>query len=202
MKENDIRWEQRFANYRKALAQLQKFIDKGELSELEKQGLIKAFEYTYELAWKTLKDFLEFLIYQYLIRKPAKEKLKIKSLIDGFKMYMSAAEEKQIAYFNPPELTPEIFEKLLPYAVVLGAEDVWGEKFQNLIDKSRIDQTYQPTWYTGGRIGNFSTFNHTLNSSLSNSLSKSATPPSSSGSGSGGGGFSGGEGGGGGGGGW
>jgi hypothetical protein len=40
MKENDIRWEQRFANYRKALAQLQKFIDKGELSELEKQGLI------------------------------------------------------------------------------------------------------------------------------------------------------------------
>lgn len=60
MKENDIRWEQRFANYRKALAQLQKFIDKGELSELEKIGLIKAFEYTYELGWKTLKDFLEF----------------------------------------------------------------------------------------------------------------------------------------------
>lgn len=56
----DIRWEQRFSNYKKALAQLQKFIDKGELSELEKQGLIKAFEYTYELAWNTLKDFLEY----------------------------------------------------------------------------------------------------------------------------------------------
>ncbi len=56
----DIRWEQRFANYQKALTQLQKFIDKGELSELEKQGLIKAFEYTYELAWNTLKDFLEY----------------------------------------------------------------------------------------------------------------------------------------------
>ncbi len=55
----DIRWEQRFANYQKALTQLQKFIDKGELSELEKQGLIKVFEYTYELAWNTLKDFLE-----------------------------------------------------------------------------------------------------------------------------------------------
>lgn len=142
-----------------------------------------------------------FLIYQYLIRKPAVEKLKLKSLIDGFKMYMSAAEEKQIAHFNPPDLTPEIFEKLLPYAVVLDAEDVWGEKFQNLIDKSIIDQSYQPTWYVGN-IRNFSTFNHTLNSSLSNSLSKSATPPSSSGSGSGGGGFSGGGGGGGGGGGW
>lgn len=55
----DIRWEQRFVNYKKALNRLQKFIDKGELSELEEQGLIKAFEYTYELAWNTLKDFLE-----------------------------------------------------------------------------------------------------------------------------------------------
>jgi nucleotidyltransferase substrate binding protein (TIGR01987 family) len=59
-KTEDIRWEQRFSNYQKALKQLTKFIDKGALSELEGQGLIKAFEYTYELAWKTLKDFLEF----------------------------------------------------------------------------------------------------------------------------------------------
>lgn len=56
----DIRWQQRFKNYQKALAQLRKFISKGELSELEEQGLIKAFEYTYELAWTTLKDFLEY----------------------------------------------------------------------------------------------------------------------------------------------
>lgn len=60
MEKADIRWEQRFSNFQKALTQLQKFIDKGDLSELEKQGLIKAFEYTYELAWNTLKDFLEF----------------------------------------------------------------------------------------------------------------------------------------------
>jgi len=56
----DIRWEQRFSNYQKALDQLQKFIDKGDLSILEKQGLVKAFEYTFELAWTTLKDFLEY----------------------------------------------------------------------------------------------------------------------------------------------
>ncbi|MBU4262170.1 MAG: nucleotidyltransferase substrate binding protein [Proteobacteria bacterium] len=56
----DIRWVQRFANFRKALSQLRKFVDKGDLSELEQQGLIKAFEYTFELAWNSLKDFLEY----------------------------------------------------------------------------------------------------------------------------------------------
>ena len=58
--QKDIRWQQRFSNYKKAFARLKKFIDKGSLSELEAQGLIKAFEYTFELAWTTLKDFLEF----------------------------------------------------------------------------------------------------------------------------------------------
>jgi len=59
-KSKDIRWEQRFSNYLKALSRLKKFIDKGNLSELEEQGLIKAFEYTFELAWNTLKDFMEY----------------------------------------------------------------------------------------------------------------------------------------------
>ncbi|NOY74721.1 MAG: DUF86 domain-containing protein [Kiritimatiellaeota bacterium] len=58
-KQNDIRWMQRFSNYQKALVSLKEFIDWGELNKLEEQGLIKAFEYTYELAWNTLKDFLE-----------------------------------------------------------------------------------------------------------------------------------------------
>jgi nucleotidyltransferase substrate binding protein (TIGR01987 family) len=56
----DLRWLQRFSNYNKALAQLEKFVQKGELSDMEEQGLIKAFEYTYELAWNTLKDYLEY----------------------------------------------------------------------------------------------------------------------------------------------
>ena len=55
----DIRWIQRRTNYNKALGQLSKFIERGELNELEKQGLIQCFEYNYELAWNTIKDFYE-----------------------------------------------------------------------------------------------------------------------------------------------
>jgi hypothetical protein len=44
---NNIRWKQRFENFEKALNQLQKFIDKGELNEFEIQGLIQCFEYTF-----------------------------------------------------------------------------------------------------------------------------------------------------------
>jgi len=57
--QNDIRWKQRLYNYQKALVQLTKFIEKGELNELEEQGIIKAFEYTYELAWNVMKDYYE-----------------------------------------------------------------------------------------------------------------------------------------------
>lgn len=56
---DDMRWKQRLDNYSKALRQLTRFIEKGELNELEQQGLIQSFEYTYELAWNTIKDFFE-----------------------------------------------------------------------------------------------------------------------------------------------
>lgn len=56
----DIRWQQRFSNYKKALSSLERFIEKGSLNELEEQGLIKTFEYTYELAWNTAKDYYEY----------------------------------------------------------------------------------------------------------------------------------------------
>ena len=62
MKHQDIRWIQRFQNYQKALAQLTQAVELSQqraLSPLEQQGLIQAFEYTHELAWNTLKDFLE-----------------------------------------------------------------------------------------------------------------------------------------------
>jgi nucleotidyltransferase substrate binding protein (TIGR01987 family) len=63
MAQVDIRWQQRFANYRNAFEQIDEAVvlaNTRELSRLEKQGLIQAFEYTYELAWKTLKDYLQW----------------------------------------------------------------------------------------------------------------------------------------------
>ena len=54
----DIRWQQRFANYTRALEQLERFFEPPALNEREQQGLIKAFEYTFELAWNTLRDLL------------------------------------------------------------------------------------------------------------------------------------------------
>jgi len=62
MKNPDVRWLQRFENYKKALAQLQDAValaGRRELSGLERQGLVQAFEFTHELACNTLKDFLE-----------------------------------------------------------------------------------------------------------------------------------------------
>jgi nucleotidyltransferase substrate binding protein (TIGR01987 family) len=63
IKNQDIRWKQRFQNYSKAFALLRIVIEENEdiltLSDLEKEGLIKRFEFTLELAWKTLKDKMQ-----------------------------------------------------------------------------------------------------------------------------------------------
>ena len=57
----ETRWQQRFSNFRRAFGQLSQAVElskQRELSDLERQGLIQAFEFTHELSWKTLKDFL------------------------------------------------------------------------------------------------------------------------------------------------
>lgn len=84
----DIRWQQRFANYQRALKQLSaagQLTDQRPLSDLEKQGMIQAFEYTYELAWKTLKDFLTYQGFSELIgsRDTLREAFRQELIADG-----------------------------------------------------------------------------------------------------------------------
>ena len=152
---------------------------------------------------------LLFVAYVYLIKQPTVASVNTRAEIDGFKMYMQAAEEKQLQMFNAPAKTPELFEKLLPYAMALGVDKIWGDKFADVLQKASIDgsrSAYSPSWYHGNnfRSSNF----HSIGNDIASTISKSSISPSSSGgsggwsSGSGGGGFSGGGGGGGGGGGW
>ena len=63
MTDLDVRWQQRLANYRKALAQLDAAVNLAhsrELTDLERQGLIQAFEFTHELAWNVMKDYFAY----------------------------------------------------------------------------------------------------------------------------------------------
>ncbi|MDR0328972.1 MAG: nucleotidyltransferase substrate binding protein [Planctomycetaceae bacterium] len=59
----DIRWKQRFQNFRRAFGLLREAVEGrniDEYSDLEQEGIIQRFEYTFELGWKTFKDYLEF----------------------------------------------------------------------------------------------------------------------------------------------
>jgi len=63
MGNEDIRWQQRFENFQNALEELTEAVDlyrERPLSKLEKQGLVKAFEFTHELAWNVMKDYFEY----------------------------------------------------------------------------------------------------------------------------------------------
>jgi len=57
----DIRWKQRFQNFDRAFVLLREALENGPeaLNQLEKEGVIQRFEYCFELAWKTIKDYLE-----------------------------------------------------------------------------------------------------------------------------------------------
>ena len=68
MENTDIRWVQRYSNFRKALAKMSEAIDivaenydwQDSIDELLKEGLIQRLEYTHELAWKVMKDYVEY----------------------------------------------------------------------------------------------------------------------------------------------
>lgn len=145
-----------------------------------------------------------YYFYSYLIVRPGEKRLDYQAKIEGLKMFIDVAEEQQMQYFNPPDITPEVFEQLLPYAIALNMDKIWGDKFQNKFLSSLAQQTpYQPVWYTGS-VMRPAMFGSSLRNSLYGNIRSSSIAPTSSGRGGGswgssssGGGFSGGGGGGG-----
>lgn len=122
----------------------------------------------------------------------------------GFRDYLEIAEKDEMNLRNPPEKTPQLFESYLPFALAMGVEQKWAEKFTELLAgiQGPTQSGYQPSWYNGRWDNvNLGSNMSRLSGSLDTAISSSATPPGSS-SGGGGGGSSGGGGGGGGGGGW
>jgi len=133
-----------------------------------------------------------------LLKAPTRIGRQVLDEIEGFRVYLSVAEEDRLNFIHPPEETPELFEKFLPYAMALGVENEWGERFAGILNRAG----YKPGWYAGPHWSHMHPggFASGLSSGISSSVSSASAAPGSSSGTSGG--SSGGGGGGGGGGGW
>lgn len=133
-------------------------------------------------------------VFSFFMSKRTQKGVEAYEYILGLKEYLQIAERDRINFHNAPEKKPEIFEKFLPYAMVLGVEKAWAKEFEGVY-------TNPPSWYNDGQFGTFNAiaFTNSLNSFGSMAGSSLTSAPGGS-SGSGGGGSSGGGGGGGGGG--
>ncbi|MBW1990811.1 MAG: DUF2207 domain-containing protein [Deltaproteobacteria bacterium] len=143
-------------------------------------------------------------LFFHLLKAPTLKGRKVLDQIEGFKMYLSVAEKERLEVLHPPEKTPELFEKYLPYALALDVENEWSEQFAEVLAAAQTEgRAYSPVWYRGGSWEGFraSRLAQNLSGAFTGAIASAASPPGSA-SGSGGGGFSGGGGGGGGGSGW
>jgi uncharacterized membrane protein YgcG len=144
------------------------------------------------------------VLFHYLLKAPTRTGRRLLDQLEGFRQFLDVAEREEMNFRNPPEKTPELFEHYLPYALALGVEQRWMERFAGLFAQLEArGEQYRPAWYHGHhwQVHDLGRFSSSLGSSLSSALASSSAAPGSS-SGSGGGGSSGGGGGGGGGGGW
>lgn len=151
-----------------------------------------------------------------LLKQPTREGARVRDEIEGFKNYLETAEEDDLRRLTldllDEEDLPKIFETYLPYAIALGVELTWIQRFEHLLQAAEMGTDgYRPVWYHG------STFDPSVGKAFTgrdlslalgglaggfgSAISSAGTSPGSS-SGSGGGGSSGGGSGGGGGGGW
>jgi uncharacterized membrane protein YgcG len=150
------------------------------------------------LGTAALLGLINVIFYQ-LLRAPTEMGQRLIDQIEGFRLFLSTAEEERLKVLHPPEKTPELFERYLPYALALDCENEWNAKFAAVLAAAAAAGAAAPLWYSGSHWGGG--FTDSLGRGLASSAAASSTAPGRS-SGSGGGGFSGGGGGGGGGGGW
>ncbi|WP_028469984.1 DUF2207 domain-containing protein [Neptunomonas japonica] len=140
---------------------------------------------------------LSLMLFYWLLEAPTIAGRVTLDSIEGFKSYLAIAEKDLLNAQHPPEKTPELFERYLPYAIALGVENEWGEKFTEILMAETPSSRNSLHWYKGHSYGHASSLSSNLANGLDSAIASSSTPPSSSGSG-----FSGGSSGGGGGGGW
>ncbi|MDY0350323.1 MAG: DUF2207 domain-containing protein [Desulfobulbaceae bacterium] len=141
------------------------------------------------------------IVFFLLLRAPTIHGRNVMDQLEGLKLYLSVAEKDRLNILNPPEKTPALFERFLPWALALDVEQQWTEQFSSVFAQMAQEGRYEPTWYNSRRPFSSRALASSLGSSLASAVSSSSTAPGSR-SGSRGGGSSGGGGGGGGGGGW
>ncbi|WP_404405868.1 DUF2207 domain-containing protein [Pelagibacterium halotolerans] len=146
------------------------------------------------------------IVFGILMRAPTVHGRKVMDEIEGFRLYLETAEKERLNFQDEPDMTVSRFEAILPYAMALGVEKPWSERFENDLQRHAVrdaDTSYTPRWYHGGDFssGRFASTMSGVATGMAAAM-VSAQPSSSSGSGFSGGGSSGGGGGGGGGGGW
>ncbi len=131
MNDQDIRWRQRFANYQKALQQLQEAVAlsrQRELTSLEKQGVIQIFEFTHELAWNVLKDYLQDQGNQNIkgSKDATREAFKVALIADG-EQWMAMIQSRNVSshtynQHTAEELVAVILAQYFPLFVELQTE--------------------------------------------------------------------------------
>ncbi len=136
-----------------------------------------------------------YFVFAYLMPRVTRDGAIMKERLLGLRDYLQIAEKRRIEFHNAPEKTPQLFERLLPAALLLGVSDIWAKEFADLT-------MAEPEWYRGGNVSSFSAASLASDLGGFNTAAASSLASAPSSSGSGGGGFSGGGGGGGGGGSW
>lgn len=115
MRKNNDKWKFRFDSYCKALQQLENAVNQNKYTDLEKQGLIKCFEFSFELAWKTQKDYLTDVLGYDEINGPKpviKQAFQSKIITDGNLWIEMLEDRNRTTHCYDEETIDEIFDKI------------------------------------------------------------------------------------------